>query len=268
MPTGPRQCLRYRSRPRSATARRRRSGRPHVRQAVRSPARPAWSTALRPAARYSSLHIRHVAPSSSTTTAIAESGFAAAATSATCSTVPTSSSERSTRITHPISPRSTVTRTRDFSGTKPSTAGSAAIRTPGRFRWKSGDCDVVMVRPWRNATVADGAPTPMPAPAVDERATGDRGGQVQCKRLQLPNRRLIHTILTPVGVQDVANRRRPCAMGSMLEYDLVVIGSGPGGQKAAIAAAKLGKIGGGHRTRPDAGRCLREHRNHPVQDAA
>jgi NAD(P) transhydrogenase len=30
-------------------------------------------------------------------------------------------------------------------------------------------------------------------------------------------------------------------MGSLLEYDLVVIGSGPGGQKAAIAAAKLGK---------------------------
>jgi NAD(P) transhydrogenase len=31
------------------------------------------------------------------------------------------------------------------------------------------------------------------------------------------------------------------SMGSVLEYDLVVIGSGPGGQKAAIAAAKLGK---------------------------
>ncbi|OKH84657.1 pyridine nucleotide-disulfide oxidoreductase [Mycobacterium sp. ST-F2] len=30
-------------------------------------------------------------------------------------------------------------------------------------------------------------------------------------------------------------------MGSMQEFDLVVIGSGPGGQKAAIAAAKLGK---------------------------
>src|ERR1700722_8540458 len=28
---------------------------------------------------------------------------------------------------------------------------------------------------------------------------------------------------------------------SMRDYDLVVIGSGPGGQKAAIAAAKLGK---------------------------
>jgi NAD(P) transhydrogenase len=26
-----------------------------------------------------------------------------------------------------------------------------------------------------------------------------------------------------------------------IEYDLVVIGSGPGGQKAAVAAAKLGK---------------------------
>src|SRR6202045_2508280 len=37
------------------------------------------------------------------------------------------------------------------------------------------------------------------------------------------------------------NRRRCFLMPSMLEYDLVVIGSGPGGQKAAIAAAKLGK---------------------------
>jgi NAD(P) transhydrogenase len=30
-------------------------------------------------------------------------------------------------------------------------------------------------------------------------------------------------------------------MTSVIEYDLVVIGSGPGGQKAAVAAAKLGK---------------------------
>ena len=37
------------------------------------------------------------------------------------------------------------------------------------------------------------------------------------------------------------NRRRCFLMGSMLEYDMIVIGSGPGGQKAAIAAAKLGK---------------------------
>src|SRR6201988_2188140 len=42
-------------------------------------------------------------------------------------------------------------------------------------------------------------------------------------------------------MQSRPNRRRPFAMGSMVEYDLVVIGSGPGGQKAAIAAAKLGK---------------------------
>jgi NAD(P) transhydrogenase len=39
----------------------------------------------------------------------------------------------------------------------------------------------------------------------------------------------------------MGNRRKQLAMGSMQEYDLVVIGSGPGGQKAAIAAAKLGK---------------------------
>src|SRR6201987_1616512 len=37
------------------------------------------------------------------------------------------------------------------------------------------------------------------------------------------------------------NRRRPFAMCSMVESALVVIGSAPGGQKAAIAAAKLGK---------------------------
>jgi pyruvate/2-oxoglutarate dehydrogenase complex dihydrolipoamide dehydrogenase (E3) component len=30
-------------------------------------------------------------------------------------------------------------------------------------------------------------------------------------------------------------------MAAVIEYDLVVIGSGPGGQKAAVAAAKLGK---------------------------
>lgn len=39
----------------------------------------------------------------------------------------------------------------------------------------------------------------------------------------------------------MGDRRKQLAMGSMQEYDLVVIGSGPGGQKAAIAAAKLGK---------------------------
>ncbi|CAN5526717.1 Si-specific NAD(P)(+) transhydrogenase [soil metagenome] len=37
------------------------------------------------------------------------------------------------------------------------------------------------------------------------------------------------------------NRRKQLSMASSQEYDLVVIGSGPGGQKAAIAAAKLGK---------------------------
>src|SRR5690349_12952815 len=51
----------------------------------------------------------------------------------------------------------------------------------------------------------------------------------------------IHASLTPVGVRIGANRRRQLRMASMQEYDLVVIGSGPGGQKAAIAAAKLGK---------------------------
>jgi NAD(P) transhydrogenase len=44
-----------------------------------------------------------------------------------------------------------------------------------------------------------------------------------------------------LSVRAAGNRRRCFLMGSMLEYEMVVIGSGPGGQKAAIAAAKLGK---------------------------
>ena len=42
-------------------------------------------------------------------------------------------------------------------------------------------------------------------------------------------------------VRPQRNGRICLLMGSILEYDMVVIGSGPGGQKAAIAAAKLGK---------------------------
>src|ERR1700758_1345106 len=42
---------------------------------------------------------------------------------------------------------------------------------------------------------------------------------------------------TPSGTSNRTVGMHP----SMSEYDLVVIGSGPGGQKAAIAAAKLGK---------------------------
>ncbi len=44
-----------------------------------------------------------------------------------------------------------------------------------------------------------------------------------------------------IGLRDRALRANLAVMGSMQEFDLVVIGSGPGGQKAAIAAAKLGK---------------------------
>ena len=44
-----------------------------------------------------------------------------------------------------------------------------------------------------------------------------------------------------IGLHDRAHHANLAVMGSMQEFDLVVIGSGPGGQKAAIAAAKLGK---------------------------
>jgi NAD(P) transhydrogenase len=49
----------------------------------------------------------------------------------------------------------------------------------------------------------------------------------------------------PIGTQTACGNGQTGVntyrMGSMQEYDLVVIGSGPGGQRAAIAAAKLGK---------------------------
>jgi NAD(P) transhydrogenase len=44
-----------------------------------------------------------------------------------------------------------------------------------------------------------------------------------------------------IGLRDRPHRANLAVMGSTQEFDLVVIGSGPGGQKAAIAAAKLGK---------------------------
>jgi NAD(P) transhydrogenase len=52
-------------------------------------------------------------------------------------------------------------------------------------------------------------------------------------------------------------------MVSVPEYDLVVIGSGPAGQKGAIAAAKLGKrVAVVDRTTMN-WRCLRSYRNDP-----
>jgi NAD(P) transhydrogenase len=53
--------------------------------------------------------------------------------------------------------------------------------------------------------------------------------------------RIVHMSIAAMQMREPTNRRRCLLMGSMREYDVVVIGSGPGGQKAAIAAAKLGK---------------------------
>ena len=98
--------------------------------------------------------------------------------------------------------------------------------------------------------------TPPPSPARTEKG-GSRSGRHRRRVLTIavivssparpalrratPDYGLYSRVIDVVGMQDCRNRRRPFAMGSMLEYDLVVIGSGPGGQKAAIAAAKLGK---------------------------
>src|SRR4029079_18433053 len=90
----------------------------------------------------------------------------------------------------------------------------------------------------RRAAVTGAEPCPplppsshRPVPAAHRRAEADS--------------RTIRSCWSPgiarVRMRDRRNRRTPSLMASVLEYDLVVIGSGPGGQKAAIAAAKLGK---------------------------
>ena len=52
------------------------------------------------------------------------------------------------------------------------------------------------------------------------------------------------------------------------DFDVLVIGSGPAGQKAAIQAAKLGKRVGIVERRRHGRRRLRQHRHDPVEDAA
>ena len=78
----------------------------------------------------------------------------------------------------------------------------------------------------------------------------DHGDGAVCGQLCLGPRTCRRPVLTSPGCQgvigvaslgaDVHIRRRE-RDESVYDYDLLVIGSGPGGQKAAIAAAKLGK---------------------------
>ena len=56
-------------------------------------------------------------------------------------------------------------------------------------------------------------------------------------------------------------------MGSQTEYDLVIIGSGPGGQKAAVAV-QARQVGSSDRTGLDARRRVRQHGHDPVENTA
>lgn len=96
--------------------------------------------------RCSSQHIGQSAPSSSTITATTRSAPEDSAISARRSTFAASSADRSARMTAPRRPASMDTSTRDFSGTKPRTAGKAAISAPGLVKLKPGGvvCSDVM----------------------------------------------------------------------------------------------------------------------------
>ena len=51
-------------------------------------------------------------------------------------------------------------------------------------------------------------------------------------------------------------------------YDLIVIGSGPAGRRAAIQAAKIGKNVLRRRERPSRRRRFRAYRDHTIKDSA
>ena len=61
--------------------------------------------------------------------------------------------------------------------------------------------------------------------------------------------------------------RAPESMSSSV-YDLIVIGSGPAGQRAAIYGAKLGKKSCPDRDARGSRRSLHQHRHHPLEDHA
>ena len=106
---------------------------------------------------------------------------------------------------------------------------------------------------------------------------GKRGTGPACGQLGPAGRRHRRPVLTSsvcrgvIGVTrlggDVHIRRRE-RDDSVYDYDLLVIGSGPGGQKAAIAAAKLGKRAAVVERRAHGGRGLHQHRHDPVEDPA
>ena len=84
-------------------------------------------------------------------------------------------------------------------------------------------------------------------------------------------KRTRHPVDTTSGVSPSNARMAPVSStqgATWNRYDLVVIGSGPGGQRCAVQAAKLGKTRGDRRTPPRRGRRVHQHRHDPEQDAA
>ena len=98
-------------------------------------------------------------------------------------------------------------------------------------------------------------------------------GRQQSERQPLPR----HGALTPSGNHEPCGtpaavrksfRRRGDNEECVMAYDLIVIGTGPGGYVCAIRAAQLGHEGRGGREARDPRRHLPQRRLHPVEGAA
>ncbi len=113
---------------------------------------------------------------------------------------------------------------------------------------------------------ADRSPGPGPAPAGP---SADRARTSEPCTAE-PHGRNLHD--TPAAGARTISASRPPTRGAIVsvqsappyDYDLLVLGSGPGGQKAAIAAAKLGRRAAVVERRAHGRRCLHQHRHDPV----
>ena len=158
-------------------------------------------------------------------------------------------------MTQPSSPTSKVTSTRDFSGTNPSTAGSAAISVPGVFEVERRDAlKVVMGR-----TSQWHPPRSLRAPPCD----------LACGRMRpVDGASYVHARLTSVGMQDGARRRTPVPHGFHAGVRPRRHRFRSWRTEGRHRRRQARQVGRRHRTRPHARRRLRQHRHHPVEDAA
>ena len=150
-------------------------------------------------------------------------------------------------------PRSRATSTSDFSGTKPSTAGRAAMSAPRRLMRKSRRC-VVMARRCQ-----------------EPRRRGGRDGRPAARLWMNPGcgtpggSDIVHPALGPSACEI---RQTGVDLCSWVWNTTSSSSAQAGRAEGRDRGRQTGQVGGHHRAWPHARRGLRQHRHDPVEDAA